>query len=343
MKDVILTGIRSNAVPHIGNYLGAMLPMVESQQRYGKEYQMLFFVPDLHSFTTPVDHATLYENTIRNLKYFVAAGMDFWQDDAFLYRQSYIPAHSELTWILNCFTYFGEMRRMTQFKDKTGSNESNVTVGLFDYPVLMTADILLYGAKWVPVGEDQRQHLEISRDIAIRMNNKFGELFTVPEEWSKQLEFAKRDNGVRIRSLVNPEKKMSKSVSDPRGTILLSDDPDEASKKVMSATTDSEGSVHFDWEKQPGVTNLLQILALLSGKPQDEVTGEWEGRERYGELKSAVAEAVRHFLSDFQRRFNEVDEDALLQKLKQSEHVMNGVADHTLADVQRAIGLRPRD
>jgi tryptophanyl-tRNA synthetase len=184
MKDVILTGIRSNAVPHIGNYLGAMLPMVESQQRYGKEYQMLFFVPDLHSFTTPVDHATLYENTIRNLKYFVAAGMDFWQDDAFLYRQSYIPAHSELTWILNCFTYFGEMRRMTQFKDKTGSNESNVTVGLFDYPVLMTADILLYGAKWVPVGEDQRQHLEISRDIAIRMNNKFGELFTVPEEWS---------------------------------------------------------------------------------------------------------------------------------------------------------------
>lgn len=342
MKEVILTGIRSNDEPTIGNYLGAFLPMVELQRRFAGEYQLNMFVPDLHSFTTPIDHSNLYLNTLKNLKYFVAAGLDIHNDDTFIYRQSYIPAHSELAWILDCFTGFGEMRRMTQFKDKAGNDESAVSVGLFNYPVLMAADILLYQAKWVPVGDDQKQHIEITRDLAIRMNHKLGELFTPPEEWKKQLEFARRDNGIRIRSLVNPEKKMSKSVADPRGTILLSDDPDEASKKVMAATTDSIGRITFDWEKQPGVTNLLQILSLLSGRLQEEINGEWTGHERYGELKLAVAEAVRAFLSDFQVRFKEVDEEALLKKLQQSEHVMNGVANLTLLNVQEAVGLRPK-
>lgn len=343
MKEVILTGIRSNEEPTIGNYLGAFLPMVELQRRFAGEYQLNMFVPDLHSFTTPIDHANLYQNTLKNLKYFVAAGLDIDNEDTFIYRQSYIPAHSELTWILDCFTYFGEMRRMTQFKDKAGGDETNVSVGLFNYPVLMAADILLYHAKYIPVGDDQKQHIEITRDLAIRLNNKFGELFTVPEDWNKQLEFARRDNGIRIRSLVNPEKKMSKSMADPRGTILLSDDPEDASKKVMSATTDSVGSINFDWENQPGVTNLLQILSLLSGKPQDEVNGEWAGRERYGELKAAVAEAVRAFLGDFQARYRAVDEQAVLKKLQQSEHVMGGIASGTLRDVQAAVGLRPQE
>lgn len=349
-KDVILTGIRSNDEPTLGNYLGAFLPMVELQKKFAGEYQVNMFVPDLHSFTTPIDHSQLFANTIKNLKYFIAAGLDIQNEDTFIYRQSYISAHSELTWILDCFTHMGEMQRMTQFKEKTLQNfsvsedkaENSVSVGLFNYPVLMAADILLYNAKWIPVGDDQKQHIEITRDLGIRLNNKFGhELFTVPEEWKEQLAFATRDNGVRIRSLVNPEKKMSKSIADPRGTILLSDDPAAAAKKVMGATTDNVARVHFDWENQPGITNLLQILALLSGKSQDEVNDQWVGTERYGDLKATVSEAVRAFLTDFQQKYESVDESTLLAKLERSEDQMRVVAMDTLSRVQRAVGLRP--
>lgn len=342
-REVILTGIRSNDEPTIGNYLGGMLPMVELQQQFAGQYQVNMFVPDLHSFTTPIDHSQLYQNTIKNLKYFIAAGLDVNNPDTFIYRQSYIPSHCELTWILDCFTYFGEMRRMTQFKEKSSQNEESVSVGLFNYPVLMAADILLYNAKWIPVGDDQKQHIEITRDLAIRMNHKFGEsLFTIPEDWQHQLEFAKRDNGLRIRSLVNPDKKMSKSISDPRGTILLSDDPSAAAKKVMAATTDSVGSIHFDWQSQPGITNLLQILALLSDRSQDEITTEWDGKERYGDLKTAVAESVEAFLIKFQATYSSIDESSLLAKLENSEIAMRHIADETLLRVQKAVGLRPR-
>ena len=341
MKDVILTGVRSNDEPTLGNYLGAFVPMVRLQHERAGDYQLNMFVPDLHSFTTPIDHDTLYDRTIKNLKYFVAAGLDLDNADTYIYRQSYIPAHSELTWILDCFTYMGEMGRMTQYKEKS-AGEANVSVGLFNYPILMAADILLYGAKWVPVGDDQKQHLEITRDIAQRMNNKFSELFTVPEDWKKQLEFASLDSGVRVRSLSNPEKKMSKSVDDPRGTVLLSDDPSEAAKKVMSATTDSVGEIHFDWENQPGVTNLLQILSLLSDADQDTVNADWEGNSSYGDLKKTVAEAVQAFLKDFQARYHSVDEVKLLAKLEASESVMRATANETLSQVQQAVGLRPK-
>ena len=341
MKDVILTGVRSNDEPTLGNYLGAFVPMVRLQRERAGDYQLNMFVPDLHSFTTPIDHDTLYDRTIKNLKYFVAAGLDLDNADTYIYRQSYIPAHSELTWILDCFTYMGEMGRMTQYKEKS-AGEANVSVGLFNYPILMAADILLYGAKWVPVGDDQKQHLEITRDIAQRMNNKFGELFTVPEDWKKQLEFASLDSGVRVRSLSNPEKKMSKSVDDPRGTVLLSDDPSEAAKKVMSATTDSVGEIHFDWENQPGVTNLLQILSLLTGTGQDAVNADWNGKSSYGDLKKTVAEAVQAFLKDFQARYHSVDEVKLLAKLEASESVMRATANETLSQVQQAVGLRPK-
>jgi tryptophanyl-tRNA synthetase len=308
---------------------------------------MYFFVPDLHSFTTPIDHNTLYEHTVRNLKYFVAAGMDFWADGAYIYRQSYIPAHSELTWILDCFAYFGEMSRMTQFKDKS-DGQANVSVGLFNYPVLMAADILLYNARYVPVGDDQKQHLELARDLGIRMNNKFedvipgGVFSVVPEDWKKQLEFARRDNGVRIRSLRNPEKKMSKSVEDPAGTIGMTDDPAEAAKKVMSATTDSVGMINFDWEKQPGITNLIQMLALMSERPISAVADEWKGKTSYGELKKAVAEKVEVFLRDFQARVAEVDESKLLSKLEEDERKVSQIAEATLLRAQQAVGLRPR-
>lgn len=377
-KKVILTGLRANSDFHIGNYLGGILPTVQLQQKHAGSYQVNMFIPDLHSFTTPIDHSRLYQQTIDNLKVFVAAGLDIGQQDTYIYRQSFVPAHSELTWILDCFTYFGELRRMTQFKDKAGlvernllnhlpttatdaeilekfkeisaeigkitqnkQAEDNVTAGLFNYPVLMAADILLYGATYIPVGEDQRQHLELTRDLAIRLNNKFEqELFVVPEAWNEQLAFSERNAGVRIRSLRNPEKKMSKSVSDPSGTIMLTDTPDEATKKIMRAETDSFGEIRFDFNERPGISNLLQILALLSDKTQDEVNAEWEGNERYGDLKKAVAESVSVFLADFQSRFAEVDEESVLQQLARDEAAMNNAANETLLKVQKAVGLR---
>ncbi len=392
-KKVILTGLRTNAGYHLGNYLGAILPMVQLQKERLGEYQVNMFAPDLHSFTGDTDHDSLFAQTMSNLKVFVASGMPIDNPDFFMYRQSYIPAHSELTVILNNFTYFGELSRMTQFKDKVGldsdiykqaSKEGKVLLdeileslqdfkpsveqadlfierfkpfsqaladklvlershspaGLFDYPVLMASDILLYGASFVPVGEDQRQHLELTRDLGIRMNKKFGELFTVPEEWKKQLEFSHRLEGARIRSLRNPEKKMSKSVDDPSGTIQLNDSPEDVVKKIMKAETDTLGRIDWNWETQPGITNLLQIYELLSGKTHDEVLTQWVGTERYGDLKTATAEVVSNFLTEFQANLANVDEDKLLAKLEDSEAKMSIVANETLLRVQKAVGLR---
>lgn len=341
-KDIILTGIRSNDTPTIGNYLGAILPMAELQKRVAGSHQLNMFVPDLHSFTTPVDHSDLYENTLRNLKFFIAAGLDITNEHTYIYRQSYISAHSELAWILDCFAGFGELSRMTQFKEKSDQHE-NISVGLFNYPVLMAADILLYGARWVPLGDDQKQHLELARDLGERMNNKFGELFVVPEPWDKQMEFVGRDKGVRIRSLSNPEKKMSKSVADPRGTILLTDDPKDAAKKIMAATTDSLASIKFDFANQPGISNLLQMLALLGNHTQAKVNAEWHGKSSYGELKAAVAEATEKCLVNFQAAFSQVDDVTLVKKLESSEAAMCTAVAPVLLRVQQAVGLRPRD
>lgn len=339
-KPIILTGIRSNEEPTIANYLGAMLPIVNMQREFAGQYQINMFVPDLHSFTTPIDYASLYRNTLNNLKYFIAAGLDINNSDTFIYRQSYIPAHSELTWILDCFTGFGEMSRMTQFKEK--SNDGQISVGLFNYPVLMAADILLYNAKFVPVGEDQFQHLEIARDIAIRMNNKFGDIFTVPLPTAEQSKFIKRDSGLRIRSLTDPTKKMSKSDENEKSKILLIDNPDLAAKKIMSATTDSVGVINFDWDKQPGITSMLQMLAMLTNRDQTEVNTQWTGKTSYGEFKSAVAEAVRAFLTDFQGKYNNITDEQLLAKLEQSEQGLAPIANATLLRAQQAVGLRPK-
>ena len=277
-KPVIVTGIRANNDLHIGNYFGALLAMVDMARERAGEYQVNLFVPDLHSFTTPIDHTKLYQQTMNNLKLFVAAGLPLDHPDVHIYRQSYIPAHSELTWILDCFTGFGEMSRMTQFKDKSGKlDEDRISVGLFNYPVLMAADILLYGASYVPVGEDQTQHLEFTRDIAERMNTRFGTLFVVPKPVKEEHEFFGNDQGLRIKDLVDPTKKMSKSDESGRGIIFLGDDPDAAAKKIMGATTDSVGAIHFDREKQPGIANLLQILALLREQPLEDVASEYEG------------------------------------------------------------------
>lgn len=341
-RPVILTGVRSNEEPTIANYLGAFLPMVKMQQERAGEYQINMFVPDLHSFTTPINHADLYQNTLTNLKYFVASGLDLDNPDTFIYRQSFIPAHSELTWILDCFTYVGEMSRMTQFKDRSGDGSESVTMGLFNYPVLMAADILLYNAEYVPVGEDQFQHLEITRDIATRFNNKFGDVFTIPANTKTQTEFVRRDAGLRIRSLTNPAKKMSKSSEDDKSKVLLADDPELARKKIMSATTDSIGVINYDFDTQPGIASLLQMLAMLTGRPQEEVNAQWVGQTRYGDFKSAVADAVAEFLVNFQTTLAGISDEQLLAKLEHSEAEMSKVANETLLRAQKAVGLRQR-
>ena len=341
-KPVILTGLRANNQLHLGNYLGAIQPMINLQSTHAGEYQLNMFIPDLHSFTTPIDHKQLYRQVIDSLKIFVAAGLDINNPDTFIYRQSYIPAHSELTWILDCFTYFGEASRMIEFKDKsTKAGSDTVSVGLFNYPVLMAADILLYDAKFVPVGEDQKQHLELVRNLATRFNSKFDkDIFTLPEPWDKLMEFSNRDSGLRIRSLRHPDSKMSKSVEDPAGTIMLNDDPELAAKKVMNAETDSIGSIHLDWEKQPGISNLLQILASLSNRSLAKVAAEWEGKSSYGELKKQVAEQVIHFLQNLQSKLSTINVGEIIKKLESDEAAMTKVANAKLLEAQKAVGLR---
>lgn len=338
---MILTGLRANNDLTIGNYLGALLPMIDMAKRRAGEYQVNLFVPDLHSFTTPIDHSKLYHQVLHNIKVYIAAGLPIDHEDVHVYRQSYVPAHSELTWILDCFTGMGEMGRMTQFKDKSAKlSEDRISVGLFNYPVLMAADILLYNASYVPVGDDQTQHLEFTRDIAARMNNQFGELFTVPLPVPKQHAFFGKDQGLRVRDLADPTKKMSKSDETGKGVIFLSDTPEAATKKIMSATTDSFGEIKFDMQERPGISNLLQILSLLAGRPEADVVAEWEGKSSYGDLKKAVAEAVAAFLETFQSRLAAVDEASLLNKLEASEKQMRIIAGETLLRAQHAVGLR---
>lgn len=388
-KPVILTGLRANNDLHLGNYLGALLPIVDMANQKAGEYQINLFVPDLHSFTTPIDHSKLQEQIRQNLRVFVAAGLNLDNPDINIYRQSYIPAHSELAIILNCFTGFGELSRMTQFKEKSllssftetevyslleevlssaqnielirehrlpdgkvsdltirtaegevhvelkSSRQQVATVGLFDYPVLMAADILLYNATYVPVGDDQTQHLEFTRDIAERMNTKFGDLFTIPKPVRQQHEFFGKDQGLRIRDLGDPTKKMSKSDETGKGVIFLTDTPDEARKKVMSAATDSFDDVQYDYKERPGISNLLDIHKLLGGNPD-----EFIGQKQYGPLKTAAADRVCDFLTNFQQNLSEVRDDAINGKLAACEAAINEQANTTLLKVQTAVGLR---
>lgn len=344
-KSIILTGLRANNDLTLGNYFGGMLPMIDMAETRSSEFQINMFIPDLHSFTTPIDHSQLYDQILHNARLFVAAGLPLDNENIHLYRQSYVSAHSELTWILDCFTGFGEMSRMTQFKDKSknANDESNsVSVGLFNYPVLMAADILLYDAKYVPVGDDQTQHLEFTRDIAERMNTRFGDLFMVPEAVKKQHEFFGKDQGLRIMDLADPTKKMSKSDESGKGVIFLGDDPEIAAKKIMSATTDDKAQVAYDPLEQPGISNLIEILALLRNQTVYEVAAEFANETRYGEFKKVVAEELKVFLTEFQARLANVDDAAVLSKLEASEAAMNEQANTRLYKVQQAVGLRPR-
>jgi tryptophanyl-tRNA synthetase len=342
-KPVILTGLRANNDLHIGNYFGAMLPIIEMAKHRSDEYQVNLFIPDLHSFTTPIDHNTLQAQIVNNSRVYAAAGLPLDNDDIHLYRQSYVPAHSELTWILDCFTGVGEISRMIEYKDKSAKiGNDRVSVGLLNYPILQAADILLYGTQYVPVGQDQRQHLEYTRDIAQRLNSQFGDLFVVPKTVEEHTVFFGKGQGLRIKDLMDPNKKMSKSDESGKGVIFLNDDPELAAKKIMSATTDDLANVRLDRDAQPGISNLLEILALLRGHSIDDVVAEFEGTERYGDFKKVVADEMKTFLTEFQAELASVNDDQVVAKLQRSEQAMNEQANATLLRVQQAVGLRPK-
>lgn len=335
--QTILTGIRSNSVLTLGNYLGALLPMVRLANKNSEESQINIFVPDLHSIISEVD-GNLNENSTRSIKYYLAAGLVL-NKNVHVYRQSRVPAHSELCWILDCVATMGETSRMIQFKEKSKGKET-CNVGIFNYPILMAADILLYDAEFIPLGEDQFQHIELARDLAIRFNNKYGEIFTIPAKTSDQVKFMGQTDGIRIRDLVNPEKKMSKSTQSENSKILLSDSPEAAAKKIMSATTDSLGKISFDMFNQPGISNLLQIEALVNDRPLLDVVGEWAGETHYGDLKKKVAESVKILLEEFQTKLAEISDAEVLELLEAGEKYANEVANKKLHSVQKVLNLR---
>ncbi|MBR3180176.1 tryptophan--tRNA ligase [Candidatus Saccharibacteria bacterium] len=333
----ILTGIRSNSVITLGNYLGAMLPMVRLANEHSKNHHFNIFVPDLHSIISDID-GDFQENTLRTLKYYIAAGLEL-NENVHLYRQSRIPAHSELCWILNCTATMGELNRMTQYKEK-GEGKTSVNVGIFDYPVLMAADILLYDATFVPLGEDQFQHIELTRDLAERFNKKYGDIFTIPANTADQIKFMQVEKPIRIRDLQNPEKKMSKSTVGENTKIMFDDTPDQVRKKIMSAATDSVGAIHFDYDTQPGISNLLEIDALITDTPLSEVIKKWDGHTSYGDLKKQVGDDVANMLEAFQAKLAAISDDYVLELLKSGESYANEVANTKLLAVQKAIHLK---
>ena len=316
---------------HFGNYAGALLQWIEIQN----SHDALFCVVDLHAMTVPQDPKALAATTRKTAAQYIACGIN--PQKSTLFVQSHVPAHSELAWILNTVTSFGEASRMTQFKDKSQKQGSdNATLGLFSYPILQAADILLYDATVVPVGDDQRQHIELTRNIAERFNQRFGETFVVPE--AKIM-----DEGAKIYDLQNPESKMSKSGESPQGIIWLLDEPAVITKKIKSAVTDTGSDICFDAQKKPGVSNLLTLATLTTGKPVPELETEFQG-SGYGKLKSSVAEAVVELLQPIRTTTHELlaDPAELDRLLAAGAEKAEAIADATLAKVHDAVGLLPR-
>ena len=323
----MLSGIKPTGQLHLGNYIGALRHFVE----YQDTYEMFSFIANLHCITVPQDPTELQKNLRDCVALYLACGLDPKKSNIFL--QSDIKEHAQLGFIMNCHTYMGELNRMTQFKDKQAKGIKNLSGGLYTYPSLMAADILLYDPDYVPVGEDQKQHVELTRNIAGRMNNRYGTLFKLPKPLVAKI-------GARIMSLSDPLRKMSKSDHTDKGCIYLLDDPDLARKKIMSAVTDSLGLVHFDPEKQPGVSNLIQILSSLhNDRPYTEIEQEFAGKG-YGDFKRAVAESVCETLEQIQVRYRNVIKSGLLEDaLHNGAQNARPLAAEKLNQVQRAIGI----
>jgi tryptophanyl-tRNA synthetase len=328
-KKSIFSGMQATGTLTLGNYLGALKNWVELEN----EYECFYCVVDLHSLTIRQDPAELRRKARALLTLYVAAGLN--PDKNCIYYQSHVSAHAELSWILNCFTYMGELSRMTQFKDKSAKNADNINAGLFTYPVLMAADILLFQADAVPVGSDQKQHLEIARDIATRFNSIYGDVFTIPEGY-----YGKQ--GARIMSLQEPEKKMSKSDVNPNASIYLMDDRDTIIRKFKRAVTDSDNQIRYSDEKQ-GIKNLMEIYGLATGKTIAEIENEFAS-SGYGDFKLAVGESVADLLAPIQKRFDELqkNKDYIDQIIKSNAEKANYFATKTLRKVQKKVGLPER-
>lgn len=324
----VFSGIQPTGDMHLGNYLGAVRQWVADQDTH----DALYCVVDFHAMTTPYEPKTLAERTRRTATLLLAAGLD--PDRCTLFVQSHVPAHTELMWILNCVATVGELRRMTQFKEK-GKGQESVSAGLFDYPVLMAADILAYDTDRVPVGDDQRQHLELARDIALRFNHRFGDTLVVPEAAIPPV-------GARVMDLQNPTAKMSKSSESPQGTLALLDDPDQIAKRLKSAVTDSDSEVRYDPDTKPGVSNLLQVLSATTGRTVPEVERDFAG-QGYGALKGATADAVVAFLRPLRARYDELDADPqqVTELLARGAEKATALAAPVLARVRAAAGLLP--
>jgi tryptophanyl-tRNA synthetase len=338
MKQTILTGIRVNSELTLGNFLGALLPMTRIANKHSVDSNINIFIPDLHSIIGEID-GDFQRNTIDSIKMYLAAGLQL-NDNVHIYRQSYVSAHSELNWILNTTATMGEMNRMTQWKEKSEGKSDGTNVGIFNYPVLMAADILLYDAVYVPVGEDQFQHIELTRNIAERFNRKYGDTFTLPAKTIDQVKFIGVKDGIRIRSLTSPEKKMSKSDVGENSKIMMHDAPEVAAKKIMSATTDSIGKIQFDMFNQPGISNLLQIESLVKDEPLQDIISRWAGETSYGDLKATVADTVQYLLADFQATFTSISDDDIINLFPVGEAYANEIANIKLLSVQKAVGLR---
>lgn len=324
----VFSGVQPSGALTIGNYLGAIRNFVELQH----QAQCYFCVVDQHALTIPQDPAMLLERTLDVARLFVACGID--PEASTIFVQSHVPAHSQLSWLLECMSYIGELRRMTQFKDKSKKQEV-VTTGLMTYPVLMAADIILYDTTHVPVGDDQKQHLELCRNIALRFNNRFGETFVVPDPY-----IPPRQSGGRIMSLADPTKKMAKSDENPDSYILLTDSPDVIRNKVKRATTDAGREVVYDETNKPGVSNLMVILSLCTGLGLDEIAGRYTG---YAQFKKDVADAVIAKLEPIQKRFQELTEPGVIENVLAcgADHA-EAVASRKLSEVQQKMGLVPR-
>ena len=321
----VFSGVQPTGNIHIGNYMGALKQFVELQD----ENECIYCIVDMHSITVPQDPKELRKHTLDVAALYMAVGID--PSKSIIFVQSDVPGHAELSWILTCNSYTGELSRMTQFKDKSKGKESAPT-GLFTYPILMAADILLYDTDIVPVGNDQKQHIELCRDIAIRINNKYKKTFVVPDG-----RFLKA--GARIMALDDPTKKMSKSAENIHSRISLLDEPNKIKKSIMRATTDSEGSIRFDPENKPGVSNLLNIYSVFSGMEISDIEKKYEGCG-YGDFKKELVEVTVDCLAPIKERFNEIREsDELIRVLKDGAERASVIAEKTMKRVKENFGL----
>ena len=328
----VLSGIQPTADSyHLGNYLGALKQWIDLQDGYDAFY----FIPDLHAITVEQNPEELRNRTIAGAAQLIALGID--PEKSTLFVQSHVPAHAELTWVFQCLTGFGEASRMTQFKDKSAKQGSDRTsVGLFTYPILMASDILLYSPDYVPVGEDQRQHLELTRNLAERFNNKSGETFKVPEPFIPE-------GAAKIYDLQEPTSKMSKSGANPKGLVNLLDAPKTSAKRIKSAVTDDLGSVAFDRENQPGVSNLLVIQSALTGESIDSLVEKYAG-QGYGHLKVDTADALQEFTTPLKERYDELmaDRGQLERILAKGAETAQEIAQPLVDDVYKKVGFLPR-